>query len=547
MKKLPTDPLTPETAREICLRDGIPFWITGEIVRSGRRFGITISVIDAQSGDVRALETLSLSRAEDLISRMGSAILELRRRLGEPESLIQQNRQPLEQVTTSSLQALHRFAQALDLHAQGKIELAVEALETAVRLDPQFAAAYSRLAIYTGGTGDYERAFKAAGQAYALRNRVSERERYQISATYHLDCMQYEEALKDFQQAVILDPENGDAYRQIALLQANLGEAHAGVEPARKARDLPPPNVINEGVLVLLLAQSDQLQEALQELTRARTRFGDETYLHWVEGIIWQVKGDSRRAQEAFRALAEGDTTYESHGRILLAQSLMMDGRLQEAAALLESGFALDNRQHFARNEAIGDYLLAKAHALLGDTSEASRYLSRIESLPDLPIHLKMMRAAAVLSVETGDVNVAQRLLRRVERLRDLYPSALSRGAVAHIRGEIELAHGDFKRARQSLEEANRYWEDPRALRSLGRLWLAQDRCDRAIPVLKRIESLKARIVGDFFSSWVDWLQARRDLEACQASVKTRLRPSISEDDREASSRLPSKTKGEKR
>jgi serine/threonine-protein kinase len=528
MRKPPTSRLDPETAREICLREGIPVWITGEIVRSGTGFVITLSAVDAQSGDVRALETISIPRADALISRMGPAVLELRRHLGEPESLIQQNRRPLEQVTTSSLEALQRFAQALDLHAEGKIELAIEALEAAVRLDPQFAAAYSLLAIYSGGTGDYQRAFKAAEQAYALRDRVSERERYQISATYHLDCMQYEEALKDFQQAIILDPEDSSSYRQIALLHANLGEPYAGIEPARKARDLPPPSIINAGVLALLLAQAGRPDGALRELKFARKRFGDETYLYWPEGIAWQVKGDSLRAQAAFKALSEGDTTYESHARILLAQSLMLDEKYHQAEALLESGSSLDNRLHFGRNEALRDLLLAKIAVLKGQSSRARQYLERMEGLADLPMNLKMIRAAAVLSAEIGDLQRAERLLRRIEMLRDLYPSALSRGAAAQIRGAIETARGNFEKARRSLGEARLLWEDAGLLDSQALLWLAQGKCDQAAPILEQLLAIKGRVVSDFFTPWVYEVTARQRLTECRQGHVTPLeRPSI--------------------
>jgi serine/threonine protein kinase/tetratricopeptide (TPR) repeat protein len=517
MGKPPTTPLVPGTARELCLREGIPTWITGGIAKSKIGFTITISAVNAQSGEVQALEIVSLRSPKDLIPEMGDVTVALRHRLGEPESLIEQNRLPLEQVTTPSLEALYRFSQALELHAEGKIDLAIEALEAAVRLDPQFASAHNRLAIYAGGTGDYERAFRAAGRAYELRDRVSERERYQISATYHLDCMQYEKALKDFQQAIILDPTDSSSYRQIALLHANLGEPHAGIEPARKARDLPPPSVINEGVLILLLAGAGRPDDALKEVNAARGQFGRETYLYWVEGIAWQVKGDPKRAQRAFQALTEGGTTYMSHGRLLLAQSLMMEGRLQEAAALLESGFGLDKRQNYERNGAIGTYLLAKTYTLLGHTELAERLLPKIEKLPDLPIHLKMLRATAVLCVEIGDLDRARRLLLRIEKLRDRYPSALSRGAAAQVRGEIEAAQGHFDTARSSFDEARLYWEDMSTLRSFAHFWRNQGKCDAASPIIAKIKSERARIYGDFFSSWSDYSDVQLDSRACES------------------------------
>jgi tetratricopeptide (TPR) repeat protein len=449
---------------------------------------------------------------------MGQGVVKLRRHLGEPEALIRQNQRPLEQVTTGSLEALYRFSQALDFHAQSNIELAIEALEAAVRLDPQFATAHSKLAIYSGGTGSYQRAFRAAEQAYKLRNRVSERERYQISATYHLDCLQYENALKDFQQAVILDSINGDAYRQIAMLHANLGEPHAGIAPARKARDLSPYSVINEGVLILLLAQAGRPDEALRELELARKRFENQTYLYWGEGIAWQVKGDFRRAQRAFQVLAEGGTTYESHGRILLAQSLMLEGRFLQAIDMLEGGLGRDNRQRFERNEAIRSLLLAKAYTLVGDTERAQEYIERVEALPDLPMHIKLLRAAGIHSAEVGDLERARRIMLRLEELRELYPGALSNGVSAQLQGEILAAEGRREEAKRVLKKASILWDDASALRSYARLWLGLGECAEALPSLKKIREERARAFGDFFAVWADGAWAERAILDCQAA-----------------------------
>ncbi len=516
MRKSLSVRLAPETAQELCLREGIPLWVSGEIVRSESGFRLTVSAVNAKDGGVVAVQTVSLRRPSGLIQAVGEAAVGLRRHLGEPEALIQQNQRPLEQVTTSSLEALSRFSQALDLHAAGNIELAIKALEAAVHMDPQFAMAYSRLALYTGGTGDYQESFQAAERAYALRDRVSERESYRISATYHLNCMQYEEALKDYQQAVVLDPEDSDSYRQIALLHANLGEPQAGIEPARKARDLPPASVINAGVLSLLLAQAGHPDEALSELQAARKRFGKDTYLYWPEGIAWQVKGDGQRARAAFKALSEGDTTYDSHARLLLAQSLMFDGQLRQAESLLDSGSSLDNRLHFDRNEAMRNLLLAKIHVLQGETGRAEQDLQRVEELADLPMNLKMLRLAAVVAAEMGSLQRAERLLRRIERLRDLYPSALSRGATAQIGGAIETARGDFGKARQSLDEARRSWEDSGLLHTQAHLWLEQGRCVEAVPLLEQIVAHKSGAMGDFFSLWADGAQADKDLNRCR-------------------------------
>lgn len=504
-----------ETCRELCLRENLGTFITGEIVKSGLTVSITVSAVDAHHGAVRGMRTISLSNPEDLVSEIDQAAAELRSLLGEPRALIEQSREPLERVTTPSLKALSHFTQALDLHAEGKIELAIEALKAAVRIDPQFATAYSRLSIYQGGVGNYDAAFEAAERAFQLRDRVSERERHRIAGTYHLDRLQYEEALREFQQAVLLDPEDSDSHRQIALLHANLGEAHLGIEPARKARDLPPQSVINQGVLILLLAQAQRPDEALRELETARERFGNDPYLYWGEGVARVVKGDLEGARAAFEALAEGDTTYASHARILLAQTLMMEGKLREAIAQLEMGLALDARKGYERNGAIRSFFLAKAHALSGDREEAERHLAVIEGVSVHPMYLKVFRNAALLAVEIGDLDRAGRLLESIEDLHGRYPSALSRGAVAQVRGEIHRARGEVEHARGSFDEARSSWDDPSTLRSLAFFWAERGECAKARRLLDQIVSARGRGTGDFFAPWVNVVEITHRVQQC--------------------------------
>jgi serine/threonine protein kinase len=415
--------------------------------------------------------------------------------------------------------ALQLFNQSLYLHSESKIELAIQALETAVRLDPNFAAAYSRLSIYRNGIGDYEGSFEAARRAFALRDRVGERERLQISADYHLSCLQYEEALKEFQQAALLDPEDGGLQRQIAQLHYSLGEAGAGLEAARRARDLPPPSLVNHGTVVMLLSHARQPEAALLELAAARRKFGADPYLFWPEGIARLYQGDLPAAEAAFRALAEAGPTYASHGRILLAQVLLMEGRVEEANAQLESGVGLDQRKGFARNGGVRNLLLAKIYGLQGDREEALRYLGQLDGLPDLPLYLKIFRNAALLAVELGDLDRARRWSSHIDAIRDRYPSDLSRGFAAHVRGEIAHAERNFEQARAQLEQARMSWDDPGTLHSLARLWIERGRCDKALPLLDVIFTSEAgRGLGDFFTVWVDTQTAQRDRERCRAA-----------------------------
>jgi serine/threonine protein kinase/tetratricopeptide (TPR) repeat protein len=510
-------PLSPDTAREICLREGIGTFVTGKIEAAGPGYRVVVRATDGRSGELLFLQTALFPKEQDLIPAIGNIAEELRGALGEPHALVRQNRRPLDQVTTSSLEALQRFSQALDLHAQGHIEVAIESLEMAIDLDPEFAMAYSRLSTYQNGIGLLEESFASADQAYRLRSRVSERERYQIESTYHINRLQYDEAIRALQRAVLLDPADANSHRHIAMLHANLGNAEAGLGSARTACRLLPRNVIVRGVLVVLLAAANRPDEAIDEVRKARRSLGDDPYFYWGEGLALLGKGDSMAAKNAFHRLMKGDPTYESHGRLFLAQALIYEGRLREAAEELEAGLGLDLRMGFQRNAAIRTSLIAGVNSLLRDRPETLLHVSRLEDLKDVPIHLKHLRSGALLYCHSGEISKARALLARIEKIQDLYPSPLSSGSAAQIRGEIEQAAGRTAQARRSLEEARLHWADPPTLDSLARFWIRQRRCDKALPLLRELLSQRGRILRDYSAD--SWVVAHLESARCQRDL----------------------------
>ena len=111
----------------------------------------------------------------------------MRGRLGESLASIQKYDVPINQVTTSSLEALKAFAMG---NAEFDQEREIQSLtyyKRAVELDPNFALAYLRLGIVAGNTGEIGMATNEAAKAYELRDRISEYERLYIIAYYYFN------------------------------------------------------------------------------------------------------------------------------------------------------------------------------------------------------------------------------------------------------------------------------------------------------------------------------------------------------------------------
>src|SRR5688500_13125298 len=94
---------------------------------------------------------------------------------------------PLEQVKTSALQALRKYTQgARAMDNAGDYPRAISLLEVAIREDTLFAMAYRVLGIALGNQGGQEgRAMSMKARAFALRQRLADKERYLTEATYY--------------------------------------------------------------------------------------------------------------------------------------------------------------------------------------------------------------------------------------------------------------------------------------------------------------------------------------------------------------------------
>ncbi len=74
-------------------------------------------------------------------------------------------------------------------HFAGQYFEAIPLYRRAVELDPDFAIAYAGLGITYGTAREYDLAAQFSRRAFELRERVSERERFYISARYYMDVL----------------------------------------------------------------------------------------------------------------------------------------------------------------------------------------------------------------------------------------------------------------------------------------------------------------------------------------------------------------------
>ena len=407
-------------------------------------------------------------------------------------------------VTTKSAEALRSYSRAIERHAEGKLDDAVFWLRDATKRDPDFGMAHCQLASYLSGVGRYDRAFDSAKAAYRVRDLVSEPERYLISGNYHLLTLNLIEASKAFDdltdllQAQLNPEESGtpvapmaaNAHRQLATVYSYLSMTSDAINEAKSARALDPANVVNDGLLAILLCEGQEWDQALAIVGEAQRQHRGKPYPSLGAGLAWLGRGDYEKAREALGDLIKAGGVYRSWGHLLLAESYVLQGKLEAARMEIESSAGADEVHENQQNAGHRRYRLARLYALQGRRDQAAEQLRGLTAISDLPPNADHLRNAALVYIEIGRIAEAKQLLSRLEEIDREFPGGRTGALVRHVRGEFALERGDTGTAREALEAAREKLQDASVLWSLGRLY---DELGRYRDAKRAFESILAK------------------------------------------------------
>jgi tetratricopeptide (TPR) repeat protein len=185
MRRTPGERLTREVAREICVRTNSKAVLSGSISSLGTQYVIGLKAVNCNSGDALAQEQVEAATKEEVLKALDKAATSLRAKLGESLSSVQKYDAPVEQATTSSLEALKAYSEGTKIRRQKGDTAALPLFKRAIELDPNFAVAYAALGISYSNLNENGLASQNLQKAYDLRERASEREKYRISASYY--------------------------------------------------------------------------------------------------------------------------------------------------------------------------------------------------------------------------------------------------------------------------------------------------------------------------------------------------------------------------
>jgi DNA-binding winged helix-turn-helix (wHTH) protein/predicted Zn-dependent protease len=534
----PDDRMSGRTVIELCQRVGGKVVVQGSISSLGTSYLIGLAAIRCDTSKPVAHEQVEASRAEEVIDALGKTAAKLRARLGESLPSIQKYNAPLELATTSSLDALQMYSQALSTwDAKGDLA-SLPYFKRTIALDPEFAMAYGGLATVYNNMGQADLARDNTVKAFALRARVTEAERAAIEARYYLYVTEeVDKAAQTYAALAQEYPDSAGSLNHLATAELKLGRNEEAAGHLRRALELDPTRAVTYGNLALALMHMNRLEEAATVLADADNRGLRTGY--WLQVNYWLafLNSDQKQMEQSVLAsssiagakpllLSEAADTeaYHGHYRQAMALSVAAAGLMQAAgdkestasclarAAMreAEAGNADDARSLLARARSLSsDKFIQISTALissqLGDTKQAlalSEALNKQYPRGTFIQNFWLPVIRATVELHAGHALKAAALLPSSSTLDPAVADEFGMTALfpAYVRGQAYVAGGDGVRAaaefRKLIEERGIVVNSP--FGSLAYLGLARSL------VLAGQPGQAKQAYGDLFARWSD-------------------------------------------
>lgn len=327
---------------------GVNYIIEGVVERQDDMVNIHVQVIRAKNEDhIWANEFYG--KWEDVFRIQDEIALEVAREL---KAVLTENEvEQIEENPTDNPEAYNYYLRGLNYYWQTDEEqdwnIAIKMFQKAIELDPNFALAYTRLSKchiemywyhYDRTDERRQESKKAIDVALRINSDLVEAQ-IALGIYYYAGFLDYQNALKQYNAALKLQPDNAESIYYIAAVYRRMGKWPEAEEAFERAAGLDPGNQLmafNAAETYFLTGKYDL---ALQHINRAislKPEF-NRTYRQKID-ILLKKDGDTREARSVLDK-ASMIISPSSHHLIIEIKILldMIEGNYQEALNFLNT------------------------------------------------------------------------------------------------------------------------------------------------------------------------------------------------------------------
>jgi serine/threonine protein kinase/tetratricopeptide (TPR) repeat protein len=223
LRVTPGTPMDPTVIGRVAEFSNANTVVSGKYVKFGDKIHIEASVQDLKN-DRRVPVKIDAASEKEIPGTVDQLAELIRQNLSVSADVVKELKASSFQPSSKSVPALRDYTQAMELVREGKNLDAVKMLEDAVKEDPQFALAYSRLAETDIALGYDAEAEKNSRRAVELSQSLPTAEKYLVEATHAVVMKDHKKAIQAYENLAKIFSDSTDVEYTLGSLYADNGD-----------------------------------------------------------------------------------------------------------------------------------------------------------------------------------------------------------------------------------------------------------------------------------------------------------------------------------
>ena len=459
----------PDTLRRIAENSNADILVYGRYAKYGDQIRIDGTLQDRKHDRTVPLR-IDVASEKDFPKKMDEFAELIRTNLSMSSDVLKELKASSFQPTSESVAALRDYNQSLQLIREGKNLDAIKGLQGAIKEDPQFALAFSRLAEIDLDLGYDSDAERNSRRAMELSDQLPKAEKYLIQANHWRVMKDPKKAIEAYENLAKTFPQDSEVLYALGSQYVDQGDYAKAQTEFQDILKSDPKNIKALWQLGTVAFLQDNPQGALVPLN---------------QGLGFAVQYDNQE-QKALILQALG-VTYRHMNKP------------EEAMKNIDESMAISRKLGLKR--------------LLANSLSESAQIQIAMAKPD----------AAMASY-----NQALQILKEIGIKKDYGDILLNRGVLYENRGDLDKALQDYKDALQIERDANDENYMALCLSNIGYIYFAKGDTDNSLIYYQQSLSLREKLnqpvyltetlssLGDVYTSMGDYDKALQTLLRAQ-------------------------------